>query len=141
MQLIKVVEIFQLIFVFMINLKIKTKNDYFLDMLNQILSWGANIAWITADSWYSSTANLKSIKKKHGIKLMMGIDIIARYPLKRDNGFKFVYCQNLNKVKWFGLKISALYNYLRPLKEQQRFYTLLKTRSPAAASASPTCAS
>ena len=37
----------------------KTKNDYFMDMLSEVLSWGAKIQFITGDSWYSSTANLK----------------------------------------------------------------------------------
>ena len=37
----------------------KTKNDYFMDMLSEVLSWGAKIQFITGDSWYSSTGNLK----------------------------------------------------------------------------------
>ncbi|MFW1749072.1 IS701-like element ISAba11 family transposase, partial [Acinetobacter guillouiae] len=32
----------------------KTKNDYFMDMLSEVLSWGAKIQFITGDSWYSS---------------------------------------------------------------------------------------
>lgn len=51
----------------------KTKNDYFMDMLSEVLSWGAKIQFITGDSWYSSTENLKTIRK-HGIRFMFGID-------------------------------------------------------------------
>ena len=58
MRQIKMVKIFQLIFEFMIN-QSKTKNDYFMDMLSEVLSWGAKIQFITGDSWYSSTENLK----------------------------------------------------------------------------------
>ncbi|EEH68376.1 hypothetical protein HMPREF0023_2091, partial [Acinetobacter sp. ATCC 27244] len=42
-------------------------------MLSEVLSWGAKIQFITGDSWYSSTANLKTIRK-HGIRFMFGID-------------------------------------------------------------------
>lgn len=30
-----------------------TKNDYFRDMLAEVLVWGLQPAWITGDSWYS----------------------------------------------------------------------------------------
>ena len=35
-----------------------------MDMLSEVLSWGAKIQFITGDSWYSSTANLKTIRKQ-----------------------------------------------------------------------------
>ncbi|MFN4079202.1 MAG: IS701 family transposase, partial [Acinetobacter junii] len=35
--------------------------------------WGAKIQFITGDSWYSSTGNLKTIRK-YGIRFMFGID-------------------------------------------------------------------
>ena len=56
---IKMVKIFKLISEFMTNLKIKTKNDYFMDMLSEITQSIAKIQFITGDSWYSSTENLK----------------------------------------------------------------------------------
>jgi len=40
----------------------KTKNDYFQDMLAEVLAWGLEPAWVTGDSWYSCTDNLKRIK-------------------------------------------------------------------------------
>lgn len=40
----------------------KTKNDYFLDMLAEVLSWGLEPAYVTGDSWYSCVKNLKTIK-------------------------------------------------------------------------------
>jgi hypothetical protein len=42
----------------------KTKNDYFLEMLEEVESWGIKPAWITKDSWYSSNNNLKHLKNK-----------------------------------------------------------------------------
>jgi hypothetical protein len=40
----------------------KTKNDYFLDMLSEVLAWGLKPAFVTADSWYSGVKNLKAVK-------------------------------------------------------------------------------
>lgn len=43
----------------------KTKNDYFLDMLAEVLSWGLKPAFVTGDSWYSCVKNLKTVKNHH----------------------------------------------------------------------------
>jgi len=40
----------------------KTKNDYFQEMLAEVLAWGLRPAFVTADSWYSCVKNLKTIK-------------------------------------------------------------------------------
>ena len=40
----------------------KTKNDYFQDMLEELLLWGLEPAMVTGDSWYSCVKNLKRIK-------------------------------------------------------------------------------
>ena len=40
----------------------KTKNDYFREMLIEVLAWGLKPAFVTGDSWYSCTINLKVIK-------------------------------------------------------------------------------
>jgi hypothetical protein len=40
----------------------KTKNDYFLEMLSEVIDWGINPSYITGDSWYSCVKNLKTIK-------------------------------------------------------------------------------
>ncbi len=46
----------------------KTKNDYFLEMLAEMLTWGLKPAFAIGDSGYSCTANLKTVKKPpHGI--------------------------------------------------------------------------
>lgn len=41
----------------------KTKNEYFLEMVNEVLEWGLSPAFITGDSWYSSVGNLKAVKE------------------------------------------------------------------------------
>jgi hypothetical protein len=40
----------------------KTKNDYFQDMLAEVLAWGLEPSWVTGDSWYSGVSNLKLIR-------------------------------------------------------------------------------
>ena len=40
----------------------KTKNDYFLEMLAEVLTWGIKPSFVTMDSWYSCVKNLKTIK-------------------------------------------------------------------------------
>jgi hypothetical protein len=42
----------------------KTKNEYFIDMLQEIKSWGVEPAWVTGDSWYSSLPNLKFLRNE-----------------------------------------------------------------------------
>lgn len=51
----------------------KTKNDYFREMLIEVMSWGVWPAWITGDSWYSSLENLKFIRSKK-LNFMFGIE-------------------------------------------------------------------
>lgn len=40
----------------------KTKNDYFREMLAEVLAWGLEPAFVTGDSWYSGADNLKRVK-------------------------------------------------------------------------------
>ena len=42
----------------------KTKNDYFLEMLIEVMTWGLQPAVVTGDSWYSSIANLKFLRNQ-----------------------------------------------------------------------------
>jgi len=50
----------------------KTKNDYFLEMLAEVISWGLIPSSVTGDSWYSGTKNLKAIKNK-GLSFMFAL--------------------------------------------------------------------
>jgi hypothetical protein len=40
----------------------KTKNDYFQEMLTEVLAWGLEPSWVTGDSGYSGVNNLKLIR-------------------------------------------------------------------------------
>lgn len=43
----------------------KTKNEYFREMLAEVLTWGLEPEYVTGDSWYSGTDNLKEVKHHH----------------------------------------------------------------------------
>ena len=51
----------------------KTKNDYFQEMLIEVLAWGLEPAFVTGDSWYSCVANLKLIKH-HQLGLLFALE-------------------------------------------------------------------
>jgi len=40
----------------------KSKNDYFRDMLAEVLNWGLKPGFVTGDSWYSCADNLKTVR-------------------------------------------------------------------------------
>jgi len=51
----------------------KTKNDYFREMVSEVIGWGLRPAWVTADSWYSSVENLKFLRNKE-VGILMGLE-------------------------------------------------------------------
>ena len=51
----------------------KTKNDYFKDMVSEMIEWGLIPDWVTGDSWYSSLDNLKFLRK-HKLNGLFGIE-------------------------------------------------------------------
>lgn len=42
----------------------KTKNDYFREMLSEVMSWGLKPRLVTGDSWYSGVENLKFLRNQ-----------------------------------------------------------------------------
>jgi len=42
----------------------KTKNDYFQEMLTEVLTWGLKPKLVTGDSWYSSLENFKFLRNQ-----------------------------------------------------------------------------
>jgi hypothetical protein len=51
----------------------KTKNDYFQEMLEEVLLWGLEPAFVTGDSWYSCEASLRLIKN-HQLGLLFALE-------------------------------------------------------------------
>jgi hypothetical protein len=50
----------------------ESKNDYFREMIGEVLSWSLQPKIVTADSWYSSRDNLKFLKNQE-LGFLMGI--------------------------------------------------------------------
>ena len=50
-----------------------TSNDYFREMLIEVLAWGLKPAFVTGDSWYSCVKNLKAIKN-HQAGFMFAVE-------------------------------------------------------------------
>jgi hypothetical protein len=51
----------------------KTKNDYFIDMLGEMLAWGLQPDFMTGDSWYSCIENLNTVKN-HRMGFMFAVE-------------------------------------------------------------------
>ncbi len=50
----------------------KTKNNYFREMIAEVLAWGLQPKIVTGDAWYSSQENLKFLKNRE-LGFLMGI--------------------------------------------------------------------
>lgn len=100
----------------------KTKNDYFRDMLDELITWGLRPKVVTGDSWYSGLMNLKHIRK-HGLGFMFGIEKdrlissekgsyinpsqLDHYP---EDG-RIVYLKEFGNVKLFRQIYKEVYRY------------------------------
>ena len=51
----------------------KTKNDYFQEMVAEVIQWGLSPFWITADSWYASVETLKLLRHQE-LGFLFGIE-------------------------------------------------------------------
>jgi urease beta subunit len=51
----------------------KTKNDYFREMLLEVLAWGLKPRIVTGDSWYSGVENLKFLRNQK-LGFLFGIE-------------------------------------------------------------------
>ena len=100
----------------------KTKNDYFKEMLVEVVEWGLRPAWVTGDSWYSSLNNLKFIRKL-GLNFMFGIENNRVISIERcryiqiqkledwQNDEQTVYLKDYGMVKVFRQIYKKSYRY------------------------------
>lgn len=94
----------------------KTKNDYFLDMLAEVLAWGVDPEFVTGDSWYSGTKNLKSIKND-GLGSLFALKSNRLISIKKG---KFIHVSALD-IPDDGLEV-----WLRGFGKVKVFRTMLK---------------
>jgi hypothetical protein len=111
----------------------KTKNDYFQEMLAEVLEWGLRPAFVTGDSWYSCAQNLKTVKN-HGMGFMFAIESNRTASIEKGTwaqvqkldipeGGMMVWLRDFGLVKLFRTR----------LKDQLRHYVMLLPDSKALA--------
>jgi hypothetical protein len=111
----------------------KTKNDYFQDMLAEVLAWGLEPAMVTGDCGYSGVKNLKRVRN-HPMGFLFALESNRRVAV--DKGV-WVQVQHL-EVPDAGLEVwlrgFGLVKLFRTrLKDQRRHYAIhLPNGSPLA---------
>lgn len=60
----------------------KTKNEYFREMVSEVQTWGLKLAWVTGDSWYSGSENLKFLRNEE-VGFLFGIATNRQVSLER----------------------------------------------------------
>jgi hypothetical protein len=70
----------------------KTKNEYFREMLVEVLAWGLEPAFVTGDSWYSCTENLKTVKN-HPMGFLFAVEGNRRVSVEKG---RWVQVQHLD---------------------------------------------
>jgi len=96
----------------------KTKNDYFLDMLAEVLSWGLDPSFVTGDSWYSCVKNLKTIKN-HQLGFLFALETNRLVSVEKGT---WVQVQSLDVPK------DGLVVWLRDFGQVKLFRTSLKNQ-------------
>lgn len=94
----------------------KTKNDYFLDMLEEVLAWGLQPAFMTGDSWYSCVGNLKTVRN-HRMGFLFAVESNRRVSTEKG---AWMQVQKLD-IPPDGLRV-----WLREFGEVRLFRTQLK---------------
>lgn len=94
----------------------KTKNDYFLEMLAEVLAWGLQPDFMTGDSWYSSASNLKAVKN-HRMGFMFAVESNRRVSTEKGTW---------SQVQTLDIPPDGLVVWLRDFGEVKLFRTQLK---------------
>lgn len=94
----------------------KTKNDYFLDMLEEVLAWGLQPAFMTGDSWHSCVGNLKTVRN-HRMGFLFAVESNRRVSTEKGS---WVQVQKLD------IPADGLMVWLREFGEVKLFRTQLK---------------
>ena len=65
----------------------KTKNDYFREMVLEVIEWGPKPNWVTGDSWYSSLENLKFLRNQK-VGFLFGIANNRKVSIERGTSLQ-----------------------------------------------------
>jgi len=109
----------------------KTKNDYFQDMLAEVLAWGLEPALVTGDSWYSCVSNLKRIKN-HQMGLLFALESNRLVAVEKGSWMQVqqldipedglvVWLKNFGVVKVFRTQLKdQLRHYISSLPSEEQ---------------------
>jgi hypothetical protein len=102
----------------------KSKHDYFLEMLAEVLAWGVRPACVTGDSWYSCVKNLKTVKE-HGLGFMFAIECNRLVSVEKgdEQQVKTLDIPRVGKLIWLK-KFGYVKVFRTHLKEQVRHYII-----------------
>lgn len=104
----------------------KTKNDYFLEMVVEVIQWRLKPERVTGDSWYSSLENLKFLRND---KMSFWFGIADNRQVSLEQG-KFMQVQSLDipevslmvYLKAFGwVKL-----FCQSFKNERRYYIMFR---------------
>ncbi len=100
----------------------KTKNDYFQDMLDEVLAWGLDPYFVTGDSWYSCVSNLKLIRN-HQIGLLFALESNRLVSLEKGTWLQVQQLDTPEDGLMVWLKNFGFVKLFRTnLKDQVRHY-------------------
>lgn len=100
----------------------KTKHEYFLEMLEEVIAWGLKPSTVTGDSWYASKDNLNFLKDKdlgglfaleanRSVSLEKGKSYVQIQTLEIPNDGLIVYLKHVGRVKVFRTKFKNDFRY------------------------------
>lgn len=108
----------------------KTKNEYFQEMLAEVLAWGLRPAFVTADSWYACEKNLKTVKH-HGMGFVFAIESNRTVSIEKGTWMQvqkldipeeglLVWLRDFGQVKLFRTRLKdQLRHYVVYLPDEQ----------------------
>jgi hypothetical protein len=100
----------------------KTKNEYFREMLIEVMGWGIKPAYVTGDAWYASIENLKFLRKQQ-LNFLFGIDNNRLISIEKGSyqqvqsltdfpaSGRIVYLKDYGNVKVFRQVYKEAYRY------------------------------
>jgi len=94
----------------------KTKNEYFREMLNEVLVWGLQPTFVTGDTWYASIDNFKRVRH-HTLSCLFAVECNRLVSVEKGT---YVQVQHLE------IPESGLVCYLKGFDTVKVFRTVFK---------------
>lgn len=104
----------------------KTKNDYFREMVLEVILWGLEPSWVTGDSWYSSLENLKFLRDRK-VGFLFGIANNRKVSIERGTSVLVRIVEIPSEGLMVYLKAFGWVRvFCQPFKNESRYYILYR---------------